>query len=470
MLLLLALAGRAQSSDWTLQQCVQYALDHNISIRQNVLNERLSQLRLKQSKLSQLPNANLNGTYGVSFGRSINPTTNQFESGRYGYLSLSGSADVLLFGWFGRRYSIQANNLQAQAAQQDVSQLRDDVSLNVATGYLRAVLAKEQIKVLEQQVRLSDAQLDQTRKFVSSGRLPELNAAQLESQLATDSASLIAGIADYQSALLDLKAILNLAFETPFGVATPELAPENLAGSVAVQPEEVFALAARRFGTLKSGLLKIAAAEKAAQSSSALRYPQLTLTGQLGNNWASNYQQISSYQLSGYTPSGQYFTQGTDGVYAPIYTLSGTPVFSAVPLASQLENNFRQVIGLNLNVPLFNGWQSQFNYRQAQINTESARLNLEQASVTLKQNIYKAHNDAKNAWQRYYAAERAADAAKRALDFASKRYAIGLTNTVEYLITQTSHFRAESTLRNALYEYIFRAKVLDYYQGKELKL
>lgn len=447
-----------------------YALEHNISIQQNVLNERLAQLRLKQSRLSQLPNANLNGTFGQSFGRSVNPTTNQFVDGSYRYLSASGSADVLLFGWFSRRRLIESNRFSAQAAVQDVEQLRNDVSLNVATGYLRALLAKQQIVVLEQQIKLSGAQLSQTQKFVSSGRLPELNAAQLESQLASDSASYISGIADYTSAIIDLKALLNFSFETPLEIETPAIAPADFAAQVNVAPEEVYALAARRFGTLKSAALKVSSAMASEKSASAARWPQLSLTAQLGNNWASNYQTITGATFGDYTQSSQYFTRDVTGNYTPIYTQGVTPILGTVPFTTQFENNFRQIIGLNLNVPLFNAWQNQFNYKQAQINTLSARLNRDQAEVTLKQNVYKACNDAKNAWQRYHAAERAADAANRALDFATKRYAIGLTNTVEYLVTQNSQFRAESTLRNALFEYIFRVKVLDYYQGKELKL
>ncbi len=386
------------------------------------------------------------------------------------FFSASGSADVLLFGWFARRQTIESNRLSSQAATQDLYQLRDDVALNVATGYLRALLAKQQIAVLEQQVKLSAAQFSQTQKFVSSGRLPELNAAQLESQLASDSAAYISGKADYTSALLDLKALLNFPFETPLEIETPFLNPEALAGEGNVSPEEVYALAARRFGTLKSAELKTAAAKASEKSAAAARYPQLSLTAQLGNNWASNYQNVTGFTPTGYAPSGQFVTQGTDGVYAPVYTLTGTPVLTTVPLGKQLEGNFRQLVGLNINIPLFNGWQNQLNYRQAQLNTQNARLAHEQAEITLKQNVYKAHNDAKNAWQRYHAAQRAADASARALDFATKRYAIGLTNTVEYLVTQTAHFRAESTLQNALFEYIFRVKVLDYYQGKTLKL
>src|SRR5690606_4909725 len=156
----------AQPSDvWTLQRSVQYALDNNISIKQNELNERLTLRTLQHIRLSQIPIVNANTAYGRSYGRSVDPTTNQFVAGSYDFLSVGGSADVLLFGWFQRRNNIAANRYSLEASKADLDQLRDDVSLNVATGFLRALLAKEQIRVNEKQVDLSKAQLRQTRQF-----------------------------------------------------------------------------------------------------------------------------------------------------------------------------------------------------------------------------------------------------------------------------------------------------------------
>ena len=143
-------SAAAQNADvWSLERSVQYALAHNLSIKQNVLNERLARLTLMQSQLSQLPNANVNGQYGKNFGRSVDPTTNQFIQSDYNFVGISGNADVLLFGWFRVRNTINQNKLSLQAAQADIDQLKDDISLNVATGYLRAILAREQIAISE---------------------------------------------------------------------------------------------------------------------------------------------------------------------------------------------------------------------------------------------------------------------------------------------------------------------------------
>lgn len=458
----------AQADVWTLQRSVQYALDHNISIRQNELNERLAALQLRQSQLSQLPNINANTAYGRSYGRSVDPTTNQFVQGSYDFLSASGSADILLFGWFQKRNSIAANNLALKAASANLDQLKNDVSLNVATGYLRALLAKEQIRVNEKQVELSRAQLSQTRSFVDAGRLPELNAAQLESQLANDSANLITAISNYTSAILDIKALLNLDFETPFEVEAPDVNPGELLSLDATDPATIYNVAAAQFGSIRSSELNRLAAKKRLAAAKGALYPQLGISAQFGTNYATTYTEVTGFTL-GSPQQTQAFVPAFDTLF-PVFQPSYNYTTRRIPFGTQFENNFRQTISLGLSIPVFNAWQARYNVRQAKINVLSNELNKYQAELKLKQDVYKAYNEAANAVQKFKAAERAQAAAQRAYDFAQKRYTLGLTNTVEYLTTQNNQFVAEANMLSAKYDLIFKLKVIDYYLGKELKL
>lgn len=453
---------------WTLQRCVQFALDHNISIQQDVLNARLAKYTLLQSQLAQLPTVNISNSYGESFGRSINPTTNQFEDGSYNYLSLGGNANVLLFGWFLQRNTIKKNKFSLEASQADLDQLQSDVSLNVATGFLRAILAQEQIHVSEKQVDLSKAQFAQTQKFADAGRVPELNVAQLESQLATDSSNLITAIANYNAAILDLKTLLNLDFAVPVELQVPDV---QLADQISVsnmQPEEIYQVAKTHFGSVRGSQLRVSAAEKGVAAAKGNLYPQLSLGAQIGTNWASNFQTVR-YGDTVTVPT-PYYTVGSDGTHSYVYQPTAIPSLYTIPFGEQLSNNFRQTIALTLNIPLLNGWQSRYQLRQAQINLSTQQLNEYNAELTLKQNVYKSYNDAINSIQKYYAAQRAADAAQRALDFAQKRYDLGLTSTVDLLVTQNSNYSAASNLLSAKYDLIFKLKVIDYYLGKELKL
>ena len=468
-------AGVAQSqttSDnvWTLQRAVQYALDHNISIKQNELNARLSKLQLLQTQLSQLPNINASAAYGRSFGRSVDPTTNQFVNSNYDFLSLSGSADVLLFGWFQKRNSIQANKYSLEAAKADLDQLKDDVSLNVATGYLRAILAREQIKISEKQVALSEVQLDQTRQFVNAGRLPELSAKQLEAQLANDSATLINNISVFNSAILDIKALLNLDFETEFDIEEPDVKLEDQIFLNQLTADYVYEEAIKHFGSIRSSEMNLLASQKRAAAAKGALYPQIGLNAQSGTNYASTFSEVKGFNITGYQPTGSIAVDSTGMRAFPIYQPVVQYETQRIPVGKQLENNFRQTISVAVNIPLFNAWQARYNVRQAKINVLSSELNKDQAELNLKQNVYKAYNDAINAIQKYYAAQRAVTSSQEAFVFAKKRYELGLTNTVEYLTVQNTQFVSESNLQSAKYDLIFKLKVIDYYLGKELKL
>jgi len=450
---------------WSLQRCVQYAVDHNISIKQDSLTAHLAKYTLQQSQLSQLPAISANGSYGRSFGRSINPTTNQFVEGDYNFVSASGNGNLLLFGWMQVRNTILKNRYSLEASMADLDQLKDDVSLNVANGFLTAVLAQEQIDISKHQVDLSQAQLFQTKAFAESGRLPELNVAQLESQLATDSSNLINAIANYNSAILDLKTLLNLDFSVPFTILIPDMEVGEQLQVSGMQPEEIFLKARSHFGSIKAADLRVQAANKGVAAAKGNLYPQFSLGYQVGTNFATNYLNYQPYGPVTQVPIG-ITGVSKDTVYQPYQPVSS----SQIPFGAQLNDNFRQSVFLNVNIPIFNGWTSQYAVRQARINLASSQLNEYNAELTLKQNVYKAHNSALNSIQKYNAAKRADDAATRALDFARKRYDAGLTTTVDLLVTQNQEYAAASNLLSAKYDLIFKLKVIDYYLGKELKL
>lgn len=473
LLLLIPFSFVARAADeedeWTLERCVAYALEHNISIQQSVLNERLAALTLKQSQLAQLPNVNTSLGYGKSYGRSIDPTTNQFVNGSYNFGSFGASADVLLFGWFQRRNTIQKNDLAHLASQSDLDQLKDDVSLNVATGFLRALLAKEQVNVALKQSELSSQQLIQTKQFAEAGRVPELNVAQLESQLANDSALLITNIADYQAAILDLKALLNLDFETPFTITPPDIDISTLTELAGMTPADVYEEALKHFGAVKSADLKVASAEKGYKVAKGQLYPTVTFSANAGTNYATTYKDYSDPVLTGSSRTSSFID--VDGTFYPVY--QPTFIFnniSTTPFGDQFNNNFRHTYNLSLNVPLYNGWSAQANARQAKIGIEQQSLAKYQTELKLKQDVYKAANDARSAYQKYSAAVHAADAARIAYGFSEKRYQLGLSNTVEYLVIQNNQYKADAQLVSAKYDLIFRLKVIDYYLGRPLKL
>lgn len=469
LIFLYAAGSFAQSgNEWTLQKAIQYAMENNLTIQQNVLNARLAKLRSTQAQLSQLPNINASGFYGKSYGRSVNPVTNQFVDASYSFSTLSGNADVLLFGWFQKRNLINQGKLIQQATEADLDQAKNDISLNLATAYLRTAMANERIKVDERQIAFSKKQLEQARLIVKSGIAPELEVVQIASQLASDSAKLMASIAQYNASILDIKALLNMEIATPFSVSLGALDISKAVTSIPTTPEEIYNTAQQRMGNIRSSNLRIAAAEKAYKATKASLLPQLGLVGQWGTNYSSLSKQLNNTGYSNMQVSGSYVDVA--GNQYPIYQLTPVYTTSDIAFGQQLSNNSRSNIALSLNVPIFNGWRVMTATKEAKIQVEAERLNKRATEVGVKQGVYNAYNEAKTSLQRFYAAERAEAAAKKALEYMEQRYSAGLDNTVNYLVVQNRLFEASYETLSAKYDLVLKLKTLDYYMGNALTL
>ncbi|WP_162903318.1 TolC family protein [Taibaiella koreensis] len=468
--MLTAVAASAQDSLWTLQRSIRYAVDNNLDVKQSVLNERLAQLQQLQSQLSMLPSAQVSTNVGRSYGRSIDPTSNQFLNAGYTFAGASGNVDVLLFGWFQKQNTIKQNKLLSQSASADLSQLKDDISLNVATAFLRILMAQEQIHVAESQLKYSLKQREQTDYFVKAGRSPELDLAQMEAQVATDSSGYFTALATFQQSVLDMKALMNFEISAPFTPVAPEVNNIPIGELAGLTPEQVFASAQKHFGSIRSNQLKIEASRSALAAAKGALYPQLSLSGQFGTNYASSYREtVGGYTYISDEPSGAYINlngQRVD-VYAPNFA---PPSSRDVGFFKQYSDNFRQTYLLNLSIPLFNGWASRTNVNRSKVDVQSKQLGLDQAKLKLKQDVYKAYYDAMAAVQKHYATMRADEASERAYTFAQKRYELGLMNALELLTTQNTAFKAKADALSAKYDLLFKLKVIDYYLGKEIKL
>lgn len=466
----LTLGARAQDSLWTLDRAVKYAVENNLDIKQNVLNQRLTELQVLQNRLSVLPGASISSNVGRSFGRSIDPTTNLFDTKGYTFFGLNGNVDVLLFGWFQKWNTISQSRFLNQASRADLDQLKDDISLNVATGFLRILLAKEQINITENQLKFSLEQMEQTEAFVQAGRSPELDLAQMQAQVATDSSNYFTAVTSYQQSVLDMKAVMNFEISAPFYAVAPDVARIPVAEISTLSPEQVYALAKDHFGSVRGSELRVQAARKGLAVSRGNLYPQLALSGQFGTNFSTNQIEYISgtERLLGYYNGGDVVDVNGSiyNVNSPVYTRDTR----TTPFGDQVSQNFRQTVALSLTVPLFNGWATRTNINRAQIDLQSRQVDVDRTRLKLKQDVFKAYFDATAAIQKYYAAARAEEASGRAYNYAQKRYELGLMNALELLTTQNTAFKAKSEALSARYDLLFKLKVIDYYMGKEIKL
>src|SRR5664279_5670505 len=206
---LLGIVTQAQEK-WNLQKCVQYALDSNISIKQNEIQAQLASVTYKESKLSQIPTANFSNNEGYRFGKSQNPSTGILENQNFFQIGLNLQSSVTIFNWYSKKNTILANEWSLQAAKAATDKLKNDLALTVANSYLQVLLAREQEEIADVQVKQSVSQLDIVNKQVKAGALPELNAVELVAQLASDSANLISAKGNVTQTKYVLKAYMNL--------------------------------------------------------------------------------------------------------------------------------------------------------------------------------------------------------------------------------------------------------------------
>ena len=455
---------------WDLRKCVEYALEHNISVKQSEIQERLANLTYNQSRDARWPTADANMSFGQQFGRNIDPTTNQFTSNRVGFYSVGFNTGVNLFNWFRQQNTIEANRLSEKSAEAQSEKLREDIALNVAAAYLQAVNARQQMNVTEVQINQTTEQLTNTRKQVEAGSVPELNAAQLEAQLALDSANYSQTISNFEIAVLQLKALLTLPADYPFQIATPDPEEFTLTPLGDLQPEEVFAVAVQQRPGLQATRYQKESAEYQTKVARAAMYPSFSAFGNMNSAYSTALKQLPHGEnIISIVPTQAFIEMGNEKVYvnSPI---SVPADYLKANLFRQLNTNFRQSIGIGMNIPIFNGHSARTQYRRAQLNVENIELTMQQDTLTLKQDIYTAYQNAVNAYARLQSRQKAVETAEYAYSLGRQRYEIGLMPVFELITLQNNLRSAQIEQVADEYEFIFRTKILEFYRGTGITL
>jgi outer membrane protein len=459
---------------WDLRKCVEYAWEHNISVRQSDIQARIANLTYEQSKLSRYPNASFTNSTGTNFGRAVDPTTNLFVSSTLLFQQYNVNVNAQIFNFGNVKNQILANHYNHEAAKEDVQRNKNDIGLTVASTYLQVLLAKEQARIAATQMDLARARLLDTRKRVEAGTLPELNALELEAQYARDSSSYIAAITTAEQNLLNLKATLNLDAAVVFDIVVPPVNMIPVDNIADLQPDYVYQMALQSQPQIKVNDLRMKSLEHNLKASKAALYPSLVAFGGLGTNFA-NPSLRSSVTPTGLTNTGAIVNvSGTNyPVQAPGFTVTQSKKgFGEMwtGWGTQINENFRQNIGIQISVPIFNGANARTAYKRVQLDIKNNELLKEQAAQTLKNNIYLAYVAASNALQRYNASKKTLEISERTYNLAQKRYDAGLLSTIDLITNQNNLFRARIQAIADQYDYVFRMKVLEFYKGQGLRL
>ena len=471
-----AATSAQESNRWDLRRCVEYAMNNAVGVRQSAIDAKASEITLRQTELQRLPSLTGNINHGLSFGRTLDRTTNVFVSRSAMFEQISLQSNALLFNFGSQRRILEANRIGTEAARVDVDRARNDIGLNVANQYLRALLSLEQVELSLVVLRQTKSQLDNTRKLVDAGSLPELNAAELEATLARDSATWVQSMANHRLDLLSLKGLLNLPADVPFEIEAPPVDRIPLDNILEQDPSVVYRMALTNQPQIRANNLREQSALKVLEARRKQLYPSINAFAQLNTNFNQFFKKVGGYTPTGEAPTGTYVKPPTGGIL-PVYSPTGNIVYENKTFGElwsgygqQLRDQFGQALGVNISIPIFNGWQARANIERAKLDVDRTRLTMEQDSLRLKQDIYTAYESARGAYQTFQAREKAVRTAERSFELASRRYEVGVLQTIEWLTIQNNLTRARIDRLVAQYDYVFRMKVLEFYKGQGLRL
>lgn len=437
------MAFRPASAAWTLEDCLKHADKNNIQVKLSELAVKAAANNSLQSKLALLPSLNGSLSNSMSFGNSFNPASFSFTEQSAFSSSASLNLGMPIFAGLTQLNNIKATKATEQAARFDQENTRNNTALNITNLFLNVIVNREIRKVAERQVELTTSQLDRLKKLVAAGSLPEVNLLQVEAQLASDQASITDAKNAEDIALLLLRIALQLEEEN-FEVEAPAIDQIPLETVLADSPESIYNFALLNQPVIKSAQSRVVAAQFREKIAKGALSPSLNLGASL---------------------STSYFSRDADS-YFDTATLELKK--KSVPFNEQLDRYFRKNVGITLSVPIFNGWQLMTNKANAKIQVHQQSLQLDAARWQLKQDIYQAHANARSQANAYLARKKSYEAAQKAFEATDKRYTAGLLNNFEYQQSKAAMLNAQSELLRARYNYVFRLKVLDFYQGKPI--
>lgn len=470
---LLTFQGKAQNAiqasgnetKLSLQEAVNIALKNNISVKQSENQVLLNDIQLKQSKNNQLPNANGSINESFNFGRSLDPFTNTYIEKNINYNSLSVNANVTIFNGFLLKNTILQNDILLKATQLDLQAMKENISLQVVLAYLNVLNAQDILVISQSQTQITNLQIQRTDKLVQAGSVPQSNLLDLKAQLASEETTVINNQSTLDLAKLSLLQLLNDRNITDVSVERISLPMPSVNTPYEASPATLFEIAEKNQPVIKAADLRIQGAMKGIEIARAGFLPTISAGANLGAN-QSNAQK--TYRQDG-TSSSNLGTVSFNGqdipliVSQPKYVEDGT-----VAYFQQLKNTANYGFGFNATIPIFSRFLNKNRVAQAKIQKNNADLSAQLARQTLRQNIEQAYTNMNNAAKRYDALTVQVTALEESFRAAESKFGAGAIDFVNYSLQKTNLDKARGNQVQAKYDFIFRTKILDYYQNKPL--
>ena len=419
----------AETRQWSLRECCDYAVEHNISIKQQENQCRQQELEFSTAKNSRLPDLSASAGQNFSFGRGLT-AENTYSNTNTSSTSFSLGTSVPIFTGFRIPNQIKLNQLNLQSATADLEKAKNDIRLQVAEAYVQILYDMEMADVAHRQIEIDSAQVARLQAFVNNGKAAEAELSQQKATLASSRLTATQADNNTRLAILALTQLLELPSPDGFSIVRPDLS--GISGLSGLTPDLIYAEALGVKPEILSQQLKLKGMEHSIKIAQADNYPTLSLSGGLGTNY---------------------------------YTTSG---FKSDSFGKQLKNNFSQYIGVNLNVPIFNRFQTRNNIRSARINQENQQLQLDNTKKTLYKEIQQVYYNALNAQTKEKSSEEAVQSSKDAFELMQAKYENGKATITEFNESKNNYLKSESDLVQARYENLYQQALLEFYRGRDL--
>jgi outer membrane protein len=420
---------------WSLQKCIDYALENNIQIKQQQLNTDYFETQLSQAKSNRLPNLNAQIGNDNSFGRSLT-YDNTYKNVNSSSITGGASTNFTIFDGFILTNTIEKQQFDLQATLKDLQKAKDDIMLSIARSYLEILFAEEVVLIDEAQIEVTRQQINRTQQLVDAGSLAKGSLLEIQAQLAREELQLVNDKNSVQLSYLTLFQFLELPIAESFTIEKPVL-PEIKANLTMANSIDVFNNAMNSRPEIQAAQLRVKSAETELEIVKGNRYPSLSFNANYYNLYNNKYTDVT----------------GTD-----------------IKFGDQLKNNRRSSLGLTLSIPIFNRFQVKNGITNATLQIADYKYRLQTESNVLRKDIELSYTNALAALNRYISTQKAVISMEEAFRYIEEKFNVGMVNSVDYNLQKNQLTAAKSQLLQAKYEYIFRTKILDFYNGIPIEL
>jgi outer membrane protein len=462
LLFLVVSVFSSQAQQLSLKQCIDTALKNNIQVQQSGLQKQSAEVNRQQAKMNLLPAVNGNWNYGFNFGRNVDPITNTFTNNQLSSSNVGASAGVILFNGLRLQNLIHQTNFSYKAAEMDYKQVQDNLVLNVILAYMQVLLGEDVLTASKAQLLVTRQQIQRMEVMVKEGSAGNFQLADMKGQMANEEITIINLTNNLQQLKLSLCQLMNVNYDAALSLQRNEILLYE--GVYKQTAGEVIAAAFQYMALVKANEFRIKSAEKNVLVLKAGYYPAISLTGATGSSYSSLQSRDVPTNTLVESPTGDYIKNGTNrtAVYKE------QPIFNneKISYTNQLNNNLGFFTGISIQVPLFNNLQVRNRVKQARIVLKNTQLEAENTNYQLKQNIEQAWLNMDATYHRYKLLQEQLIHFEESFRAALVRLETGVIHAAEFLIAKNNLDRTKINLIQARYEYTFRTKLLDFYQGK----